>query len=118
MFDIEIVKSVVPPEFMVLAEKLFETSGLDVPTVSVSVNVHVWLMHEGEEFVLVTLTGGEIIAVFVTWVWACAPNATKTHRNEKVPDATRLRSRKTECNKNKKEQDALEECKKATFFNR
>ena len=64
----EIVKSVVPPAPMALDEKLFEIVGLAGPTVSVSADVQVWFKHEGEELVLVTLIGGDKIAVFVTWV--------------------------------------------------
>ena len=64
----EIVKSVVPPAPMVLNEKLFEIMGLDRPTVSVSADVQVWFKHDGEELVLVTVIGGDMTAVFVTWV--------------------------------------------------
>lgn len=115
VFDIEIVKSVVPPALMVLGEKLFEIVGLAGPTVSVSADVQVWFMHEGEELVLVTLSGGDITAVFVTWVWACTPNALKKHKNNKAPSATTSWNRKTERAKKKKEQGALNECKEVTF---
>lgn len=70
VFDMEMVSSVVPPALMVLEEKLFEIVGLDRPTVSVSVDVQVWFTQESEELVLVTLSGGDMTAVFVTPVWA------------------------------------------------
>ena len=111
----EIVKSVVPPAPMALEEKLFEIVGLDGATVSASDDVQVWFAQEGEELVLVTLSGGEMIAVLVTPVWAYAPNAVKKHKNDNVPVATKLLNRKAECNIKKKEQKALNECKKVTF---
>ena len=53
---------------MVLSEKVFEMLGLDGETVSMSAAVQVPAVQEGAEFVLVTLAGGEITAVLVTWV--------------------------------------------------
>ena len=62
----EIVSSAVPPALIVLGEKLLEIVGLDSATVSVSAAVQVWLTHDKDEFVLVTLRGGEMTAVLVT----------------------------------------------------
>lgn len=61
-----IVSKAVPPAPIVVGEKLFEIVGLDGPTVSTSAEVQVWLTQVGDEFVLVTLRGGEIAAVLVT----------------------------------------------------
>ena len=66
---IEIVSNAVPPALIVLSEKVFEMLGLDSETVSISAAVHVPAVQEGAEFVLVTLAGGEMMAVLVTWVW-------------------------------------------------
>lgn len=66
----EIVSKAVPPALMVLREKVFEMVGLDGETVSISAAVQVPAAQEGEEFILVTLAGGEMMAVLVTCVWA------------------------------------------------
>ena len=68
VFDMEMVNRAVPPAPIVLGEILLEIVGLDNPTVSVSDEVQVWLTQDGEELVLVTLSGGETTAVFVIWV--------------------------------------------------
>ena len=70
MLEIEIVSKAVPPAFMVLREKVFETVGLDAETASTSAAVHVPAVQEGAELVLVTLIGGEMMAVLVTCVCA------------------------------------------------
>lgn len=64
----EIVSKAVPPALMVLSEKVFEIVGLDGETVSMSAAVQVPAKQEGAEFVLVTLAGGEMMAVLVTCV--------------------------------------------------
>jgi hypothetical protein len=53
---------------MELGEKLFETVGRDDETASTSAAVQVPDEQDGDELVLVTLAGGEITAVLVTWV--------------------------------------------------
>ena len=62
------VSRAVPPALMVPREKVFEMVGLDGETVSISAAVHVPAVQEGAELVLVTLVGGEMMAVLVTWV--------------------------------------------------
>ena len=66
--EIVIVNKVVPPALIELREKLLETVGLEGETVSISAAVQVPATQDGDELVLVTLTGGEITAVLVTWV--------------------------------------------------
>jgi len=68
VLEIVIVNKVVPPAFIALREKLFETVGLESETVSISAAVHVPATQDTDELVLVTLAGGEITAVLVTWV--------------------------------------------------
>ena len=63
-----IVSKTVPPAAMELRENAFETVGLEGETVSISAAVQVPAVHEGEEFVLVTLAGAEMMAVLVTCV--------------------------------------------------
>jgi hypothetical protein len=63
-----IVSKVVPPAFIELREKLFETVGLEGEIVSPSAAVQVPALQDADELVLVTLAGGDITAVFVTWV--------------------------------------------------
>ncbi len=60
------VSKAVPPALMALGEKVFETMGSDGETGSASAAVQVPAMQESAEFVLVTLAGGEMIAVLVT----------------------------------------------------
>ena len=79
-----IVSKAVPPELMEPTEKLLAIVGLDWVTVSMSAAVHVWFTQEGDEFVLVTLEGGEITAVLVTWVCAWAIVAPKANRKENI----------------------------------
>lgn len=67
VFVIVIVRSAVPPALMVATEKALETTGLDGDTASVSLAKQVPPVHPAE-LVLVTLAGGVIDAVFVTWV--------------------------------------------------
>ena len=64
MLEIVIVNKVVPPAFIELSEKLFETVGREGEIVSVSATVQV--PDAQDELVLVTLDGGEIAAVLVT----------------------------------------------------
>ena len=64
------VSKAVPPALIVAREKVFEMVGLDAETVSISAAVHVPAVQDGAELVLVTLAGGEMMAVFVTCVWA------------------------------------------------
>ena len=61
-----IVSRAVPPAFIELREKLFETVGREGETVSMSAAVQVPAVQDEEELVLVTLAGGEITAVLVT----------------------------------------------------
>ena len=68
VLEIVMVKRTVPPAFIELREKLFETVGGDVETVSMSAAVQVPDVQEGDELVLVTLAGGEMTAVLVTCV--------------------------------------------------
>lgn len=114
VLDTEIVSSAVPPALIVLNEKLLEMVGLDRPTVSVSTAEQVWLTQDKEELVLVTLSGGDITAVLVTWLCAKTPVAVKTHKNERRANATKWWIRRTDRNKKIKEQCALNEFKKAT----
>lgn len=60
------VSRAVPPALIVLGEKVFETTGLEGERVSISAAVQVPAVHDGDEFVLVTLAGGEMMAVLVT----------------------------------------------------
>jgi hypothetical protein len=62
------VSKAVPPALIALGEKVFEMVGLDGETVSMSAAVQVPAVQEGAEFVLVTLAGGEMMAVLVTCV--------------------------------------------------
>lgn len=62
------VSKAVAPALMVLKEKVFEIVGRDGETVSISAAVQVPAVQEGAEFVLVTLAGGEMMAVLVTCV--------------------------------------------------
>ena len=64
------VSKAVPPALIVAREKVFEMVGLDGETVSMSAAVHVPAVQDGAELVLVTLAGGEMMAVFVTCVCA------------------------------------------------
>ena len=66
----ETVSKAVPPALMVLRENAFEMVGLDGETVSISTAVQIPAEQEGAELVLVTLSGGEMTAVLVTWVCA------------------------------------------------
>ena len=68
MFVIVMVSKAVPPTLMVAREKVFEMTGLDGDTVSISAAVQVPAVQDGAELVLVTLAGGEMIAVLVTCV--------------------------------------------------
>ena len=65
---IEIVSKAVPPALIVLSENVFEMLGLDKDTVSMSAAVQVPPVQDGAELVLVTLAGGEMMAVLVTCV--------------------------------------------------
>lgn len=68
-----IVSSVVPPAPMVETEKALEIVGLASETVSVSAAEQTpATVQDTEAFVLVTVAGGVIVAIFVTWVCACA----------------------------------------------
>ena len=66
----EIVSKAVPPALIELREKLLETVGREGETVSLSATVQVPPVAVQDAFVLVTLTGGEMTAVLVTWVCA------------------------------------------------
>lgn len=66
VLEIVIVSKVVPPAFIELSEKLFETVGREGEIASVSANVQV--PEAQDALVLVTLDGGEITAVLVTCV--------------------------------------------------
>ena len=63
-----IVRSAVPPALIEPKEKLLDTVGLERETVSMSAAVQVPALQDAAELVLVTLAGGEITAVLVTWV--------------------------------------------------
>ena len=65
---IEIVSKTVPPALIVLSENVFEMLGLDRETVSISAAVQVPAVQKVAELVLVTLAGGEMMAVLVTCV--------------------------------------------------
>ena len=81
VFVMVIVSKAVPPAFIELGEKLFETTGREGETVSMSAAVQVPAVQAEDELVLVTLAGGEITAVLVTWVWACT-HVTKKHKRQ------------------------------------
>lgn len=86
-----IVNKAVPPALMEPTEKLLEIIGLDWATLSISAEVHVWFTQDGDEFVFVTLEGGEMIAVFVTWV--CARTvAPERNRKENITSPTMRRT--------------------------
>jgi hypothetical protein len=113
VLTIEIVSNAVPPAIILLGEKLFEIIGGDRPTVSVSAAVQVPATQDNEEFVFVTLSGGEMTAVFVTWVWACAAlDKKKTTQNK--ANATAWCIRGTNRNRRWGEQNALKKFKEAT----
>lgn len=65
---IVIVKRVVPPAAMLDGEKVLEINGLEGVTASISDAEQTPLVQPVAVFVLVTLAGGEITAVFVTCV--------------------------------------------------
>ena len=79
-----IVSKAVPPAFIELREKLFETTGREGETVSTSAAVQVPAVQAVDELVLVTLAGGEITAVLVTWVWAWAQVTKNNKRQESI----------------------------------
>ena len=62
------VSKAVPPALMVAREKVFEMVGLDGDTASISAAVQIPAAQDSAELVLVTLAGGEMIAVLVTCV--------------------------------------------------
>lgn len=65
----EMVSSAVPFAEMLLTEKLLESDGLEGVTESTSLAEQTPAAHDtASGLVLVTLAGGEIIAVLVTWV--------------------------------------------------
>ena len=66
VFEIVMVSRAVPPAFIELREKLFETIGREGETVSISTAVQVPAEQDAEELVFVTLVGGEMTAVLVT----------------------------------------------------
>ena len=66
VLEIVMVSKTVPPALMEEREKLFETVGREDVTVSMSAAVQIPEVQE--VLVLVTLAGGEITAVLVTWV--------------------------------------------------
>ena len=66
VLEIVMVSRAVPPAFIELREKLFETVGREGETVSISADVQVPAEQDAEELVLVTLAGGEMTAVLVT----------------------------------------------------
>ena len=68
VLEIVMVSRAVPPAFIELREKLFETVGREDVTVSMSAAVQIPKVQEVEELVLVTLAAGEITAVLVTWI--------------------------------------------------
>lgn len=111
VFEIVMVNKVVPPALMELSEKLFETVGREGETVSTSAAVQVPAVQDTDEFVLVTLAGGEITAVLVTCVWAWATDTlkNKSHASADMP-ATRKLWSKNRCKKFD-EQKALKKCK-------
>lgn len=64
--EIVIVSRAVPPALIELEEKLLETMGRAGETVSASATVQVPVGQS--TLVLLTLAGGEMTAVLVTWV--------------------------------------------------
>lgn len=66
VLEIVIVSSAVPPALIELREKLLETVGREGETVSTSATVQVPVGQSA--LVLLTLAGGEMTAVLVTWV--------------------------------------------------
>ena len=66
VLEIVMVSRAVPPAFIELREKLFETVGREGETVSISAAVQVPAEQDAEELVLITLAGGEMTAVLVT----------------------------------------------------
>ena len=66
VFEIVMVNRAVPPAFIELREKLFETVGREGETVSISAAVQVPAEQDAEELVFVTPVGGEMTAVLVT----------------------------------------------------
>lgn len=68
VLEIVMVSKAVPPAFMELREKLLETIGREGVTVSMSAAVQIPELQDADALVLVTLAGGEITAVLVTWV--------------------------------------------------
>lgn len=68
-----IVSNAVPPALMDETEKAFEMVGRAGVTKSVSEAEQTpATVQEPEALVLVTVAGGVIVAILVTWVWACA----------------------------------------------
>lgn len=100
-----IVKRVVPPALMLLTANDFEIVGLDEVIVSISAAVQVPAAQEGDELVLVTLVGGEMTAVLVTCVCACAVD----NKNRQASAASHARRQAHSMGRNKsiKERNAL-----------
>ncbi len=65
---IVIVSKAVPPAAILAGKKFLEITGVDGVTESLSAAEQTPLLHEVDVFVLVTLDGGEMTAVLVTWV--------------------------------------------------
>ena len=86
VLDIVIDRRAVPPTLILVTEKLLDTVGVDWVTASMSETVHVPPAQAA--LVLVTLTGGDTTAVFVTPVCALAATVTNKHNTSDEASVT------------------------------
>lgn len=96
----EIVSKAVPPAEILATEKLLETDGLDGVTGSLSLAEQTPAKHDTPSgLVLVTLAGGEITAVLVTWVWPWTDETAKTSRHSPAKCTSDNRAKQTKRDK-------------------
>jgi hypothetical protein len=69
---IVMVNCAVPPARIEVGAKALLTNGRDDVTLSVSPAEQTPAVQDVDGLLLVTLAGGVIVAILVTWVWACA----------------------------------------------
>ena len=108
---IVMLSSAVPPALIDGVENVLETVGRDVVTVSVSPAEQTpATVQEPDALVLVTLAGGVIVAILVTWVWAKATELIDRNRNAKAA-STSIRQARSTPTVSTEERDALKSSK-------
>ncbi|MDO9406218.1 MAG: hypothetical protein Q7T87_19485 [Polaromonas sp.] len=108
---IVMLSSAVPPALIDGVENVLEMVGRDVVTVSVSPAEQTpATVQEPDVLVLVTLGGGVIVAILVTWVWARAIELIDRNRNAKAASTSIRQTRNTPTVSNE-ERDALKSSK-------